>query len=96
MEEEKQTEEERLHHLGDELDRLQSIKNDGRGVTHLRYVVGDLKSGSLDAARADVLNQSDKFDSIPDIKKWVSENLFENVRNPWETEEDFKKRFENK
>ncbi len=95
MEPEQKTELERLSHLADELDNLQADKNQGRGVNHLRYVVDDLKRGDIDTARADITNQADKFDSIQDIKEWVIGNLFGDIRHPWESEEEYRKRLRN-
>jgi len=96
MEDEQLSETERLNRLGEELNTLQANKNDGRGVNHLRYVVDDLKRGDIVAARADILNQSDKFDCIPDLKQWVIGNLFGDTRHPWESEEDCLKRINKK
>ncbi len=96
MEEKQLSEAERVNLLGEELDRLQSKKNEGRGVNHLTYVVSDLKSGDLEAARLDIRNQSDKFGNIPDIKDWVTNNLFDKTQSPWEMDKDFRKRMARK
>ena len=40
-----QSEQERLIALAEKLDMIQAEKNQGRGVSHLRYVVEDLKRG---------------------------------------------------
>lgn len=52
---------ERYRRLGEELVALQAGENDGRGVTFLRYMADDLKRGDVEAARAEAINQSDKF-----------------------------------
>ncbi len=92
MEEDKSSETEQLEALANELDTLQSAKNEGRGFQHLRYVIDDLRRGNIDMAKADVINQSDKYGSIPDIKQWITNNLYSDSISPWESEEDFEKR----
>lgn len=72
-----------LSEMAQELEKLQSEKNDGRGVGLLKNVVTYLKSGDLESARAVCFNESDKFGNIPDLKDWVIKNLFDGKDHPW-------------
>lgn len=56
-----------LNVLADELDQLQQIQNEGRGVCCVRSVVAALRHGYLNMARAMVRNEMDKIRSYPDI-----------------------------
>lgn len=75
---------EALKELADKLDKLQSEKNSGRGVRHVRYIVDDLRKGDLQSAKADCLNQGDKFGNISDIRQILESELFApDERTPW-------------
>lgn len=92
MEDNKENQQEVLQRLGEELEKLQTGQNEGRGVHFLRYVADDLKKGNEEMARADVCNQSDKFGNLEEIRLWLIDNLFKGARHPWETQEEFEKR----
>ncbi len=53
--------------LADELDALQAIENDGRGVSCVRTVCLFLRRGDLQEAKSTVNNESDKIRSYPNI-----------------------------
>jgi len=66
------------------LEQMGRAANDERGVSHIQYIVDSLRRGDIEGAKADCFNQSDKFDSIHEIKEVIKKELFgENEKNPW-------------
>lgn len=51
----------------DELDLLQQAHNEGRGITHVRWIVEDLRAGNLEAAKTNYRQQSDKYGRYEDV-----------------------------
>ncbi len=70
--------------LADKLDALQSIKNNGRGVSHIQTLIFYLRKGMINEAKAVALNESDKFTTIKDIKEIIKQELYEpGEKHPW-------------
>jgi len=66
--------------LADKLEQMNKEKN----LQHLEYIITSLRNGNIKEAKADCFNQSDKFDSIPEIKEIIKKELFEeNEKHPW-------------
>lgn len=73
--------------LADELDAMQQIKNNGRGVDHIKAVISFLKTGDVEKAKATCFNESDKYTGLEDIKELLKRELFQGKNHPWEIEE---------
>ncbi len=70
--------------LVDKLEQMEGEANNGRGVQHIKYIINSLRRGNIDEAKVDCFNQSDKFDSIPEIKEVIKRELFkEGEKHPW-------------
>jgi hypothetical protein len=70
--------------LADKLDALQSEKNDGRGVGHIRTLVTYLRKGMIREAKAVPFNESDKYTYLDDLKEVVKKELYEpGEKHPW-------------
>ncbi len=70
--------------LADKLEQMESMAHDGIGVQHIKYIIDSLRRGNINEAKADCFNQSDKFDSIPEIKEVIKRELFkEGEKHPW-------------
>lgn len=63
--------------LADELDRLQSGKNNGRGVSCIQTIIIYLRIGDIDKAKAVYFNEGDKINNYPDIEKLLQDELLE-------------------
>lgn len=61
--------------LADTLDQLQAVENDGRGVSCVRGVVGELRRSNRAGAEAIANNDYDKIRNYPEIKRVVDENF---------------------
>jgi hypothetical protein len=71
-----------LQHMASELDGLQQVENEGRGISCVRTVVTYLKRGELSKAQAVCFNESDKM-RYDAIQKFIVENLFKDKSHPW-------------
>ena len=70
--------------LAGKLERMESEANNGSGAQHIKYIIKSLRGGKISEAKTDCFNQSDKFGSIPEIKKIIKLELFEkNEKHPW-------------
>ena len=77
--------------LADKLDKLQKVKNYGRGVSAIRTVIVYLRSGRMDLAKAVCRNKADEFYDYADIegyycadiKDLLIKELFKGGGNPW-------------
>lgn len=72
--------------LADDVEKLNKTANS----PHIMYIITSLRSGNVGEAKADCFNQSDKFDSMPEIQKLLIGKLFEpGEEHPWELTEKF-------
>ncbi len=79
--------------LADELNKLQAPEVGGKGLPFVRYIIRHLQIGDIQSARNSVWTESDKFRSLPEIKKLLTEVLFEGEEKyPWKTSDEFEKR----
>ncbi len=70
--------------LADKLDILQSAKNNGRGVSHIRTIIDYLRKGMIREAKAVSFNEHDKFTFLDDLKEIIKKELYEpGEKNPW-------------
>ncbi len=72
-------EKERLSKIADELDILQkeAIKRlniKAEVIPYVNWIVEDLRKGDLHTAKVNYANQSDKYGSFKEIKKFLEEN----------------------
>ncbi len=54
-------------------DQLDKIIEGQSGKDYVKWIIDDLKKGDIDSAKANYKNQSDKFDSLPEIKNLLKE-----------------------
>lgn len=57
----------------DELDRLQALENEGRGVSCVRTLAFHLRRGEIELAKAVAENEGDKIRNYPSIKQYLIE-----------------------
>ena len=69
--------------LANELDELQKVKNDGRGVSHIKTLIVYLRRGDVESAKALCFNESDKFYGLEDIQEIIIKKLFQGKEHPW-------------
>ncbi|MFZ2038732.1 MAG: hypothetical protein WAV11_02250 [Minisyncoccia bacterium] len=62
---------EEMKSIADQLEKLQSSENEGRGVSCVRTAIFYLRGGDLDGAKAVCKNDHDKIQNYPDIEKFL-------------------------
>ena len=78
----------------EELDKLQSESNKGRGIDHIRYVIKLLRGGEYNHAMHIARYENDKLSAHPEIKKhllimfpeWQKEQNDINKKMGWNKE----------
>jgi len=65
-----------IEELVDKLNLLQQEKNNGRGVTVIRSIIGFLKLGKILEAQLEASHDHDKISSYPDLEALLKEQLF--------------------
>ena len=75
--------------FANELDTLQRVENDGRGVSCVRTLLVYLRRGDLQSARAVINNEFDKIRNYPALKAkiWELDTAFTKEVG-WPLEED--------
>lgn len=63
--------------LSEKLNGLQSVENDGRGVTCIRAIVTELNRGNIEGAKAIYINEGDKIENYPEIKQLLEKEFGE-------------------
>lgn len=82
-----------LTKIADELNKMQAMENDGRGVSCVQTVIVYLRLGDLGSAKAVCNNEGDKIRNYPKIKEYIKKTLFKSDKNhPWSFEDSFKKK----
>jgi hypothetical protein len=59
--------------MADQLDELQSVANNGRGVSCVRTVITYLRRGDFDSAKAVIETEHDKIENYPEIVQVLEE-----------------------
>lgn len=65
--------------IADQLDTLQRVRAkelgyEGETISHVEYIISDLRKGDLEAAKRDYAQQSDKFGSLKEIEQFLVEH----------------------
>lgn len=63
---------EEMKEIADRLDELQSVENDGRGISHIRSVIVYLRRGDYDSANNVRRVEGDKTRSYPAIGEYIT------------------------
>ncbi len=58
--------------MADELDKLQEVENNGRGISFLKSVVSLLRQGDFESARRQATLDQDKIWDMPHIVDWLN------------------------
>lgn len=86
----KDTERENLASIADELEKMQAIENEGRGISCVKTVIIYLRLGDLTKAKAVCDNEGDKIGNYPEIKEYIKKTLFkDDEKHPWHFSDSF-------
>lgn len=78
------TNNEKLSGIAFQLDELQKIENDGRGVSCVRSAVAYLRAGDLKIAKQICWHDHDKIINYSKLVEFIKNNLFEaGEEHPW-------------
>lgn len=73
-----------LEEMADKLNELQSVENDGRGISCVRTIITFLKLGDLASARQTAMWDHDKIVNYPLIMIYIKDELFKGEdEHPW-------------
>lgn len=61
--------------MADELSALNSVANNGRGVSCVKTIIYYLNYGNLSIAQIVARSDSDKLWAYPEIRKYIHDNL---------------------
>ncbi len=81
---------EKLNNIADELDELQKLENNGRGVSCVQSAISFLRMGRLDEAKNICNWDHDKIINYPKLVEYIKENLFKGEEYPWSVLERLK------
>ena len=62
--------------LANDLDAMQAVHNNGRGITCVRGIVFELRNGNLKGAMAIAHNDWDKVANYRDVAEWLQAHEF--------------------
>lgn len=63
--------------LAEKLNVLQSVENEGRGITCIRAIITELNNGNIEGAKAIYNNEGDKIKNYPEIKQLLEKEFGE-------------------
>ena len=66
---------EEMEELAEELNKLQAVENEGRGISHIRTICTYLRRGEWDLAVNVYRTEGDKTGMYPVIKKFLRERM---------------------
>ena len=84
---------ERLTNIANQLDELQKLENNGRGVSCVKSAITYLKAGDIESAKQICRWDHDKIVNYPKLVEFIKNNLFEKgEEHPWSVLERLQKR----